>query len=57
MPEAKHWRDLVAWQKGHELVLFVYRLTAEFPKNENYVLADQIKRATISIPANACPVK
>ena len=52
MSEAKHWSDLVAWQKGHELVLFVYRLTAGFPKNEKYILADQIKRAATSIPAN-----
>ena len=48
----RHWKDLLAWQKSHALLLNVYRLVAAFPKNEQYVLVDQIKRAASSVPAN-----
>ena len=49
---ARSFVDLVAWQKAHELVLGVYRLTENFPKTEIYGLAGQFRRAAVSIPAN-----
>jgi four helix bundle protein len=49
---AKTFEDLIVWQKAHQLVLGVYRLTNEFPKSEIYGLTSQIRRAAISIPAN-----
>jgi len=52
MPAARSFRDLVVWQKAHELVLGVYRLTGGFPKQEIYGLALQMRRAGVSIPAN-----
>jgi four helix bundle protein len=48
----KSYRDLVAWQKAIELVTFVYRLTAGFPKEELYGLTSQLRRAAVSIPSN-----
>ena len=42
----------MVWQKAHEFVLQVYRYTATFPKSEIYGLAQQMRRAAISIPAN-----
>ncbi len=48
----KHWKDLLVWQKSHELVLSVYRTTSDFPKSERYGMVDQIRRAAASIPAN-----
>ena len=48
----KHWKDLLVWQKSHELVLSVYRLTSDFPKSERHGIVDQIRRAAASIPAN-----
>ena len=33
---AKSFRDLEVWQKAHEFVLGVYRLTATFPREETY---------------------
>ena len=49
---ANRWKDLVVWQKAHEMVLKVYRLTKDFPRSETYSLVDQIKRAAYSVPAN-----
>ncbi len=51
-PKIQSFTDLVAWQKGHELVLAVYRITKNFPKEEKYGLIDQMRRAAISITSN-----
>lgn len=44
--------DLCVWQKAHELVLDVYKITAQFPVSERYELARQLRRAVTSIPIN-----
>jgi four helix bundle protein len=49
---AKTFRDLVIWQRAHQLVLCVYRLTAGFPKNETFGLTSQLRRAAVSVAAN-----
>jgi len=46
------FRDLVVWQKSHQLVLNIYRITTKFPKEETYSLTSQIRRASVSVPAN-----
>jgi four helix bundle protein len=46
------YRDLIAWQKGIELVAAVYRITQTFPKEELYGLTAQLRRAAVSIPSN-----
>ncbi len=46
------WKDLEVWQKAHQLVLEVYRLTKVFPSEERYRLVDQLCRASASIPTN-----
>lgn len=51
-PPAKTFRDLIVWQKAHQFVLDVYRLTDGFPKTEVYGLTSQLRRAAVSIPAN-----
>src|SRR3990170_4644189 len=48
----KDFRDLKIWQKGHQLALLVYAATKAFPKEEAYGLTSQMRRASISIPAN-----
>ncbi len=45
-------KDLIVWQKGVELVLSIYKLTKDFPKEEIYGITSQIRRAAISIPSN-----
>ena len=49
---AKRFEDLIVWQKAHQFVLEVYKLTEKFPKTEIYGLTSQFRRAAISIPAN-----
>ena len=49
---ARTFQDLVVWQKAHQLVLALYRLSEKFPKSENYGLTGQLRRAAASVPAN-----
>lgn len=49
---AQSFEDLIVWQKAHQFVLDVYKLTADFPKQEQYGLVSQMRRAAVSIPAN-----
>jgi four helix bundle protein len=46
------YRDLEAWKQGMDLVEQCYRLTASFPKGEQYGLTSQLRRAAISVPSN-----
>ena len=52
MEKSKSFTDLIVWQKAHESVLNVYKLSANFPKNEIYGLIPQFRKAAVSIPAN-----
>jgi four helix bundle protein len=49
---AKNLQDLIVWQKAHQFVLSVYRLTRTFPREELYALTSQFRRAAVSIAAN-----
>ena len=49
---ARSFRDLIVWQKAHKFVLTIYKITENFPKTELYGLTSQLRRASISIPAN-----
>jgi four helix bundle protein len=46
------YKDLTVWQRSIELVVAVYELTEDFPKEEMYGLSSQIRRSSISIPSN-----
>jgi len=50
--QASRFEDLVVWQKAHRFVLAVYRLSASFPRSEEYGLSSQFRRAAVSIAAN-----
>lgn len=50
--KSKNYRDLIVWQKSHSLVLDVYRITNEFPKEEMFGLTAQLRRAAVSVPGN-----
>jgi four helix bundle protein len=49
---AKSFQDLIIRQKAHQFVLSIYHLSEGFPKMVIYGLTSQIRRASISIPAN-----
>ena len=42
----------MVWQKSHELVLFVYKISENYPKHELFGLVSQTRRAAVSIPSN-----
>ena len=44
--------DLVVFRRAYALSLEVHRATLEFPKIEQYALANQLRRSTKSICAN-----
>ena len=48
----KEFFDLKVWQDSRKLVVRIYELTSEFPKQETYGLTDQLRRAVNSICAN-----
>jgi four helix bundle protein len=45
-------RDLDLWKTSIELVKVVYGVLDGFPRNEEYALSSQIRRAAVSIPSN-----
>jgi four helix bundle protein len=49
---AATFKDLLVWQKAHQFVLAVYRLSRTFPRYELYGLSSQFRRAAVSIAAN-----
>jgi len=46
------FKNLIVWQKAMELARMVYVMTRSFPECERYALADQLRRAVVSIPSN-----
>lgn len=48
----KSFTDLDAWKEAHRLVLMIYKITKDFPKEEAFGLTSQIRRAVISITSN-----
>lgn len=45
-------KELIVWQKAVALVIAVYKLTNNFPKEEVFGLTSQMRRAAVSIPSN-----
>ena len=50
--KTQNYKDLVVWQKGITLAKITYRLTATFPRAEQFGLVSQMRRAAVSIPSN-----
>jgi len=47
-----NFRELKIWQRSMDLAEAVYKLVADFPKEERFGLTSQIKRCAVSIPSN-----
>ena len=52
MKYIRPYKKLEVYTVGKELVLHVYELLKKFPKEEQYALCDQLRRAVISVPSN-----
>ena len=52
MEKIKSFTDLIAWKKGHQLVISIYRVTDNFPQKEIFALTNQMCRCAISITSN-----
>lgn len=49
---SQSYKDLVVWQKSIRLCTQVYKLCESFPRSELFGLADQMKRAAVSVSSN-----
>ena len=52
MKTTKTFEDLKVWQKAHQLVIKIYRLSKGFPRDEIFGLTSQLRRAAVSVAAN-----
>ena len=46
------YKQLEVYKVSKTLVKMVYKLLRKFPKEEQYALCDQLRRAVISVPSN-----
>ena len=46
------FRELKVWQRGMDFVTGIYRISSGFPRDEQFGMINQIRRAAISIPLN-----
>ena len=48
----RNFRELKVWQKAHQFVLEVYRVTKSFPAEERFGLTSQLRRSAVSVASN-----
>ncbi|MCW5696666.1 MAG: four helix bundle protein [Bauldia sp.] len=48
----RDYRDLIVWREAMDVAELVYRLTRDFPREETFGMAAQMRRCSASIPAN-----
>ncbi len=52
MAKVTRFEDLIAWQKARLLAQSISTLLSEEPFSKDFALKDQMRRSSISIPAN-----
>ena len=52
MGKIESYHDLEVWRQTKDLVRHIYGLTKTFPKEEQFGLTNQLRRAAVSIPSN-----
>jgi four helix bundle protein len=50
--KASHYQELLVWQRAIQMVVNVYKLTRQFPREEQFGLTSQLRRAAISVASN-----
>ena len=48
----RDYTKIKAWQLSDDLTVAIYRATAAFPREEQYALTSQLRRAAYSVPSN-----
>jgi four helix bundle protein len=48
----QHFKNLKVWQRSHQLVLDLYKLSVSFPSHERFGLTSQLRRSAASVPTN-----
>ena len=48
----RNFKQLLIWQKGFQIAVKSFHLTASFPKEEKFGLSTQLTRAAVSITSN-----
>lgn len=49
---AKSYQDLDVWQRAVDWAEAIYRVTREFPREEQFGLSSQLRRAAVSVACN-----
>ena len=49
---ARHYRELIAWQKAMDLAALAYQVSRMLPVDERFGLCTQMQRASVSVAAN-----
>jgi four helix bundle protein len=52
MMAIRQYSELIVWQKAMDLAESVYTATARFPREEQFGLTNQLRRAAVSVPSN-----
>lgn len=52
MDAIRDFRDLIVWQRARDFAKEIYRLTRYFPKEEQFGLTLQLRRAAVSVSSN-----
>ena len=48
----RNYKNIKAFQLADDLVVEIYKVTQQFPKEEIYGLTSQLRRAAVSVPSN-----
>ena len=48
----KTHKDLEVWKLSIDFVTDIYKVTSSFPKEDQFGLTNQIRRAAVSVPSN-----
>lgn len=52
MKKIKTYRELIVWEKSISLVNQIYKVSKQFPNDENFGLTSQLRRSAVSVPSN-----
>ena len=50
--KAKHYKELIVWQRSMDLAKLAYQLTNRLPPDEKFGLTALIRRTAVSVPAS-----